>query len=55
MFADTLARFDRLRREAFGLDEPGHDALRREVARWCVRAIEVERAHELTADRGIEL
>ena len=55
MFSDMLTRFDRLRRDEFGLDEPNHDALRREVARWRERAIELEHTRELKADRGIEL
>jgi hypothetical protein len=55
MFADMLARFDRLRQEEFGLDDTGRDALRREVERWRERATEIEHERELGLDPGLGL
>ena len=52
VFAEMLARFGRLRREEFGLDDARYEQLASDVERWRSRALELARARELERDRG---
>jgi hypothetical protein len=53
VFADMLARFDRLRRDEFELDDTQYEQLRGEAERWRWRMIELARRQERARDRGI--
>jgi hypothetical protein len=52
VFADMLARFDRLRRDEFELDDTQYERLRGEAERWRERMIELARRQERARDRG---
>ena len=52
LFAEVLARLDRLRRDEFELADAEYERLRGEVARWRERTIELRRARE--PDHGRE-
>jgi len=43
VFAEMLGRFDRLRRDEFGLDDHQHEELKRRVEEWRERAVELSR------------
>lgn len=58
VLADMLARFSRLRREEFQLDDARYEQLRRDVARWREYALQLAHRHEIDRepgrDRGLE-
>ena len=47
LFARMLARFDRLRRDEFDLDDALYEELTRAVRRWSTTALELDRGREL--------
>ncbi|MDQ3380414.1 MAG: nucleotidyl transferase AbiEii/AbiGii toxin family protein [Actinomycetota bacterium] len=55
VLADMLARFSRLRREEFGLDDARYEQLGREVVRWREHAHELARRREIERGRGRDL
>lgn len=52
VFADMLARFDRLRRDEFELDDAQYERLRGEAERWREHMIELMRRNERARDLG---
>ncbi len=55
ILAEMLGRFDRLRRDEFGLDDRRYEQLRREVERWRARALELAREREMERGHGRDL
>jgi hypothetical protein len=55
VFADMLARFGRLRRDEFDLDDVRYEQLRGDVERWREHALEIARGREIERDRGRDL
>lgn len=51
LLGEMLGRFDRLRRDEFELDDAQFEHLRRDIARWHGRTIEVERRQERARER----
>jgi biopolymer transport protein ExbB/TolQ len=52
IFADTLDRFTRLRRDEFDLGDRDFERLTRQIQRWRERAIDLE--HRRERDRGLD-
>lgn len=55
VLAEMLARFGRLRRDEFGLDDARYEQLSRDVDRWRARALELGRQREIERGRGRDL
>jgi hypothetical protein len=54
MFAEMLARFRRLRRDEFELDDTRYEQLSRELESGRERALELARERELRRERGLD-
>jgi len=52
LLGEMLARFDRLRRDEFGLDDAQYEQLRRDVARWRERTVNLQRRQERLREPG---
>ena len=55
VFAQMLARFDRLRREEFELGDTRYAQLTHEVVRWREQSLELARQREIERNRGRDL
>jgi hypothetical protein len=52
VFVEMLARFNRLRRDEFELDEPQYERLRSQTARWREQLVEQVRRQDRAGDLG---
>ena len=55
VFAEMLARFQRLRRDEFDLDDARYDQLGRDIARWRERALELAVRRDVERKQGRNL
>jgi hypothetical protein len=55
VFAEMLARFQRLRRDEFELDDARYEQLGRDVARWRERALELGLRRDFERGQGRNL